>query len=198
LVDSLEYVDMSNKKFYCYVDETGPDTRGKFFLVSVILTAQSDKDGLETIIEEIEERTGKKSIKWRKTGIDVRTRFLEEISRVKEMHSSVYYCVYADTTAYEQLTSISIAKAIQAKGEFDCSVTVIVDALTKKGIEKMRCELKRLQVKYDKIAGLKDEQNAFLRLADSFAGFIRDYLEGHPYTKDLFLLLKRRGIIAEV
>ena len=59
---SLEYVDMSNKKFYCYVDETGPDTRGRFFLVSVILAAQSDKDGLETIIEEIEKRTGKKSI----------------------------------------------------------------------------------------------------------------------------------------
>jgi hypothetical protein len=162
------------------------------------LAAQIDKDQLERIIEEIEERTGKKRGKWRKAGIDVRRRYLEEISKVKEMHSSVYYSVYTDTVAYEHLTSISVAKAIQAKGRTDCSVTVIVDALTKKGVEKMRYELKRLQVKYDKIVGLKDEQNAFLRLADSFAEFIRDYLEGRSYTKELFLLLKRRGIVTEL
>ena len=185
-------------KFYCYVDETGQDTIGRFFLVSIVLTAQTKKDDLEAIIEEIENRTGKKMTKWTKARTNIRIRFLEEISKVKDLQSSVYYSMYDGTTGYEQLTSLSIAKAVQAKGGNDCSVTVVVDALTSKGREKIRRELKRLQVKYDNIVGLKDEQSAFLRLADCFAGFIRDYVEGQDYTKTLFRLLERRGIVAEV
>ena len=62
----------------------------------------------------------------------------------------------------------------------------------------MRRELKRLQVKYDNIVGLKDEQSTFLRLADCFAGFIRDHIEGQDYTKKLFPLLERREIVSEI
>lgn len=185
-------------KFYCYVDETGQDTVGRFFLVSVVLIVQANKDGLATIIEEIEHRTGKNKTKWTKAKLDIRMRFLEEVSKVKDLQSSVYYSRYDDVTAYEQLTSLSVVRAVQAKGEDDCSVTVIVDALTKKGREKMRLHLKHHQVKYDKIIGQKDEQSPFLRLADCFAGFIRDYIEGQRYAKELFLLLKQRGIITKV
>jgi Protein of unknown function (DUF3800) len=190
---------MSKSKCYCYVDETGQDTVGRFFLVSIILTSQTKKDYLETVIEEIESRTGKKKTKWTKARTDIKIRFLENISNVKDLQSSVYYSQYNDcTTGYEPLTSLSIAKVIQAKGEDNCSVTIVVDALTRKGIEKMRHELKRLHVKYDNIVGLKDEQSAFLRLADCFAGFIRDYIEGQNYTKKLFLALEKRGIVTEV
>lgn len=189
---------MSKSKFYCYVDETGQDTGGRFFIVSVVLIAQTNKDGLEAIIEEIEDRTGKKKTKWTKAKADIRMRFLEEISKVKALQLSVYYSLYDDVTTYEQLTSLSVVRAMQTRGEDDYSVTVIVDALTKKGIEKMRRVLKLNQVQYDKIVGQKDEQSPFLRLADCFAGFIRDYVEGERYAKELFLLLEQRRIITEV
>ncbi len=151
-----------------------------------------------SLIEEIEERTGKKNTKWTKAKFDVRMRFLEEISKVKDLQSSVYYSLYDDVTTYEHLTSLSVAKAVQTRGRDDYSVTVIVDALTKKGSEKMRGHLKRHQIKYDKILGLKDEQSPFLRLADCFAGFIRDYIEEKRYTKGLFQLLEQRNIITRV
>ena len=61
----------------------------------------------------------------------------------------------------------------------------------------MRTDLKQLQIRYDNIRGIKDEQSAFIRLADCMAGFIRDHYEKHHYTDELFDLFKRRGIIIE-
>ncbi len=44
---------MDKIKFYCYVDETGQDTAGRFFLVSVVLIDSGKKDELENQLEEI-------------------------------------------------------------------------------------------------------------------------------------------------
>jgi len=63
--------------------------KGKVFIVSIVLIAQTNKDGLEAIIGEIENRTGKKKTKWTKAKADTRIRFLEEISKVKDLQSSV-------------------------------------------------------------------------------------------------------------
>lgn len=103
--------------------------------------------------------------------------------------------MYKDSKEYLHLTSLSVAKAVLAKGEKSYEVTVIVDGLTKKDTEKMRRDLKQLQIRYSKIRGMKDEQSAFLRLADCFAGFIRDYVEKRQYALELFPILQRRGIV---
>ncbi len=46
------------QKIYCYVDETGQDTKGEFFLVSVVI-AKDERDNLIEKLEEIERSTGK-------------------------------------------------------------------------------------------------------------------------------------------
>lgn len=38
---------MPTNKLYCYVDETGQDTKGKFFLVTVVIEEQKDLDTLQ-------------------------------------------------------------------------------------------------------------------------------------------------------
>ena len=45
---------------------------------------------------------------------------------------------------------------------------------------------------------MKDEQTVFLRLADSIAGFTRDYIEEQAYAQRLFALLRKKEIISEV
>jgi hypothetical protein len=99
---------------------------------------------------------------------------------------------------YNVLTSLTIAKAIARKQKHDYFVLVVVDALTRKSVEKMRNVLKRSGVKYKNIRGMKDEQSVFLRLADAMAGLVRDYTEGKPYTKKFFDELCLRGFIEEV
>lgn len=188
---------MNKTKLYCYVDETGQDGLHKFFLVSVIITNQIKKDGLEKQLEEIETITGKKKSKWTKTKSEIRQSFVNEVTNLRDLRKSIFYSMYPDGKAYTHLTSLSVAKAIFAKQEKKYSVTVIIDGLTKKDTEKVRIDLKRLRVTYDNIRGMKDEQSVFLRLADCFAGFIRDYIEKQPYAQDLFKKLIEKEIIIE-
>ena len=50
------------QKLYCYVDETGQDTKGKLFIISIVLT-ERERDELEKRIEEIEQKSGKGKLK---------------------------------------------------------------------------------------------------------------------------------------
>lgn len=188
---------MSATKLYCYVDETGQDGLQKFFLVSIVITDQAKKDGLEQKLMAIEIETGKNKTKWTKEEFEIRVAYIRAVAKIKDLQSSIFYSIYKDSKEYLHLTSLSVAKAVLAKGEKNYEVSVIVDGLTKKDTGKMRNDLKQLQIKYNNIRGMKDEQNAFLRLADCFAGFIRDYIEKRPYAAELFGLLKRRNIIVE-
>lgn len=189
---------MFHIKLYCYVDETGQDTGGKFFLVSAVLIEKSLRDKLEQRLEEIERKTGKKKAKWIKTDFSIRKEFLKEVAYITNLQSSIMYATYAETKTYIELTALTIAKAVLAKGEEDYDVTIIVDGLTKADTEKIRKELKKLRVKYDTIRGMRDEQSVFLRLADCIAGFMRDYIEKQLYTEDLFTLLTDKKILIEI
>jgi len=189
---------MEKAKVYCYVDETGQDTYGKFFLVLVVLLEQLQKETLESIIEDTEQRTKKHKVKWKNTIINVKREFLQEIVKIKELKQTLFYSVYRDTKKYNYLTALTVSKVVNTVIEDDYFVSVIIDGLSKKDTEKMKVDLKGLGIKYKNIRGMKDEQSAFLRLADAMAGFVRDYLEGEAYTKDFYRDLKVRGFIEEV
>jgi hypothetical protein len=54
------------QNFYCYVDETGQDTLGQFFIVSVVVT-ESERDSLTAELDMIERLSGKGKVKWTQT-----------------------------------------------------------------------------------------------------------------------------------
>jgi hypothetical protein len=188
---------MDKVKLYAYVDETGLETSGRFFLVSVVLIEREHRDELEESLEEVEKKSKKNLGKWSKSSFKVREQFIRDVAKLQYLKRSVFYCRYSESKGYLYLIALSIAKAVEARGDDDCVLTVIIDALTDKDREKMRVYLKRLGVKYDIIRGLKDEQSVFLRLADSMAGFARDYIENQPYAQKLFALLEGKKIISE-
>ena len=51
------------QKLYCYIDETGQDSIGKFFIVSVVLTGEV-REKLAKRLEQIEQSSGKGETKW--------------------------------------------------------------------------------------------------------------------------------------
>ncbi len=189
---------MEKIKLYAYTDETGIDTAGRFFLVCVVLLEQSMADRVDKDLEGIEKKTGRDVIKWAKSSLDMRKRFIEKIVKLDSLKHCIFYSQFADDKKYLYMTAVSIARAIEKRGDGDYSVKVIVDALNDQEISKLRKYLKQLKVKYDTVRGMKDEQTAFLRLADALAGFIRDCIEDQPYTGRLFVLLKEKGIVSEV
>ena len=73
---------MTKSKLYCYVDETGQDTKGKFFLVTVVLKEQSHLTILQAKLEEIEKATKKNFLKWTKTSFAVRKNYLRRLPTI--------------------------------------------------------------------------------------------------------------------
>ena len=189
------------QKVYCYVDETGQDTGGKFFLVSILLSGKEELQELRDKISEIESKTKGKT-RWAKTDNKRKISFLKIILNLKILKGNLYYSVYQDTTAYTPLVAMAISKAIihrtkNYEGKY--KVNIVIDGLGKKDRDIARKEFKNLNIKYNKIkVGLKDEQDVLLRLADAMAGFIRDYLEGEKYAVNLIGKQDFKKIFTEI
>lgn len=184
-------------KLYCYVDETGQDTKGELFLVAVVLKEFSGLETLEKKLEGVEIRTDKRQSKWKKIGRDIKKKYLEELIQIKELKNTIFYAKYQASKEYSKLTSFTIAKAVLAKESKNYTVTVIIDGLNDKERDVVREELKKLKIKYRKIRGMKDEQSIFLRLSDAMAGFLREVYEGEEYTKQLIKRFEKASIVTE-
>lgn len=188
---------MTVSKLYCYVDETGQDTEGRLFLVVIILKQKEQLMRLQEELNKIEKSTKKNVLKWTKTPFKIREKYLKELVGLKELKEAIFYSIYRETKEYTALTSLTIAKAIFAKKEHNYTVNIVIDGLNKREMEKIRQELKKLTVHYNKIRGMKDEQSVFLRLADAIAGFLRDCTEKQPYTKSILKKFKEEKIVIE-
>jgi hypothetical protein len=189
------------KKLYCYVDETGIDTEGKFFLVAAILVDQQRQEIIEQQLKRLEQTTRKGTHKWTRAAFDRKEQYLLGLSSLRELKACIFYAVYHDTKEYTTLTALTVAKAVLAhvtRIEEEYSVSIVIDALTRKDAQKVREQLKLLKIHYREIRGMKDEQNIFLRLADSMAGFMRDCQEEKAYTGPYLKRLQQAALVIEV
>ncbi|MBM4402414.1 MAG: DUF3800 domain-containing protein [Candidatus Cloacimonetes bacterium] len=173
------------QKLFAYVDETGQDTEGKLFLVSVVLTS-SERENVKKDLRKIEKESGKNFRKWTKSTCKQRTRYIKAIILSKNFVGKLFYSKYHDTKAYVDLTIFSTAKAVLVKAKFPYQVTVFVDGLKRSERHRFATGLRKLKVKVSKVRGIKDESDEFIRLADAIAGFVRDSLENNMAMVSLF------------
>ena len=208
----------SKLKLYCYVDETGPDTKGEFFLVSVIALEGELREATEASLERIETRTKKYNRKWRGTKHDIRIDYLRDILQVKQLSGSIFYATYRGQTNYIPLIAQTIIKVIlrwlsanrrvlspqitktnpPVKVDGDYQATIIIDGINEAEQKRVKRLLKESHIRYNKVRGPKDESTALLRLADAMAGFLRDYHEGKDYTDKLYRAFRRQEFLREM
>lgn len=65
---------------------------------------------------------------------------------------------------------------------------VFIDGLQKSEVKKVATGLRRIGVHTEKVRGLRDESDEFIRLMDAIAGLIRENEEGIEYAKKLYKL----------
>ena len=188
---------MTKTKLYCFVDETGQDTKGELFLVVVVLHDSTDLVLLEKKLEILEDRSGKNKLKWKKTSKDIKKKYLEGLVNIKELRNSIFYSTYSWTKEYSKLTSLTIAKAILSKNYESYEASIVIDGLNDRERGIVTKELKGLRIKYRKVRGIKDEQSVFIRLADAMAGLLRDMTEKQSYTNRFVKELVKRGVVSE-
>jgi hypothetical protein len=189
---------LHKQKIYCYVDETGQDTKGDLFLVALVVTG-SERDELLREAERIEQKSGKHLMKWRKTRLERKTAYLRAILSSPQFANKLFFTRYTKTKgAYLDLMALSAARAIlqNAPGKF--SATVIVDGLHESEVWHFTHVLRSLRIPVRKVRGMKDESNSLIRLADALAGFVRDFIEGEQYAQEIDRMLRVGERITEL
>ncbi|TAN34012.1 hypothetical protein EPN28_00685 [Patescibacteria group bacterium] len=185
------------QKYYCYVDETGQDTEGKLFLVSVIIL-EKERDAIKEKLKNIEKESGKGVHKWSKARRRSRISYLRLILGSGLLRNSAFFSKYEDSKAYVDLTILSTAKAISQRAEKEYTATVLVDGLKREERGRFAAGLRKLRIKVRKVRGARDESDVFVRLADAIAGFMRDKTEEEEPFPDLYKEFCVKGILKQI
>lgn len=188
----------STHKLYCYVDETGQDTLGKMFIVSVVVT-DARRDELERFIEQLEKDTGKKT-KWVKTKPSIQQAFIKGLLS-DSMPGQLYVRIKTDAVTvtgpfFEDQQVLATAQAINMyrekhKIDNNYKVTIAIDGLSKNLTPRVGRSFRLLGVKTRNIHGERDQSSPIIRLADAIAGLARDGFEGRPEYKALVSQLEK-------
>ncbi len=174
------------QKLYCYVDETGQDTQGSLFVVSVAVTKEN-REELRELLAKFEKTSGKGKTKWVRTRKEFKVAYLEKILIRKDFRRKIFYSLSKNTKTYREITLVTIASAITAsKDEDNYEALVFIDGLQKSEVKKVATGLRRIGVHTEKVRGLRDESDEFIRLTDAIAGLIRENEEGIKYAKKLY------------
>lgn len=193
---------MDKSKLYCYVDETGQDTKGELFIVVVVLVTGDEKDQLERDLEIIEVQSGKGKRKWIKAREKEKCHYLTLIQDMKKIKGAMFFSEYVNTTKYEEATVTTIKNAISwyiyQNRAYEYKATVVIDGLNKRVEERIAASLRKAGIKIRKVRGERDESNALLRLSDALAGGIREAKEVKAMVKARIFYLIKEMILIEV
>lgn len=183
------------QKLYCYVDETGQDTKGEIFIVSVVVTKENRYE-IEKLLEKIETATGKKKTKWFKSKRKLQSAYIERIFNTAILKNSIFYSLTKDSKMYKDTMLVTIATAVNAvKTKEKTKASVFIDGLGQKEILMVKTGLRRIGLNAEKVRGIKDESNAIIRLADAIAGLVRKKVEGVEYAEKLYKIGIKKGVL---
>lgn len=182
-------------KLYEYIDESGQDTEGVLFVVSVLVLGPQRYE-LEKALESIERESNKYKKKWTDTKHSERESYIRKVIKLEGLKNAVFYDVLRESKEYFKFTADVAASAVRGRTTKEDEVTVYVDGFTKIEIAKFKKILKpsmsaRTFVKMIR----RDESSALIRLADALCGLLRDAEEGHAWTEDIVQMMRSREIL---
>jgi len=186
------------EKLYCYVDETGQDTHGDLYIVSVVV-ADAERDSAIELCEAIERESGKGRVKWVKASYAKRLDYIRRVLQEPTFKGKLNFAVYRNSLDYLPLTVLTVARTIVACEQRTYKATVLIDGLPRSHERWVGSELRHLRIQIKKVRGVrKDENDALIRLADAICGFVRAAWEGQVEVKKLFEQGKQSGLLREL
>lgn len=187
------------QKLYCYVDESGQDTKGEIFVVGIVILEQ-EREKIEKELERIEAISGKKTKKWHKAPHPSKKAYFEELKNNAIFRNSLFFKTFTNSKQYIEMTSYATAKAIlrKVKNE-DYKATIFIDGFKKREIEIFIQGLKDLHIKRRKVRGVKkEESSSLIHLADMLCGLVRDADEENKWASRILSKLKKEDIVIAI
>jgi hypothetical protein len=179
------------QKLYCYVDETGQDAGSQFFIVAAVVS-DYEQELIRSILVDIEKITKLGLKKWHSSRTPEKENFLMNILEEKKLNLSIYYQTYKKPLPFLFPMLETIEHAIKDKARTtDYQAIVYVDGIDKKKAKEMTDALRIKGIRLKYVRSARDESEPMIRLADRWAGCIRDALEGKDISTKLFAKAKK-------
>ncbi len=141
------------QKLYCYVDESGQETKGKLFSVAVVVLSHQPNEWL-ALCERLEHSSGKGKFKWGTAKRELRLAYLRSVFAETKFRGSLYFSIFRDTMGYDVATITAIAKAVQHIRPSERFTTLVyIDGLKKSRRLKYGSELRKLGIPTRKVQG---------------------------------------------
>ena len=155
-----------------FLDETGQDTRGRFFLVAALVV---DSDKLAEAREQVTalEARSKRTHKWARTSPARRAVFLEHLGSELGLAEAVFWKSFGLGLSYVEWVAETVAMAAGRLAPYG-ALTVVLDGGNWSEQERVKAALRLRNLPWRKVSGGRDEGEPLLRLADSLAGYLRD------------------------
>ena len=193
----MSSVKIPIQKLSCYVDEAGQDPTSGFFVV-VAVVSEGEQDALRKKLEQLEKTTGTNRKKWHKVRHANRLRYLGLLLEQKMIAGEVYVAHYRKPLPYFFPMLEVIEKAIKAAARKPYRASIYVDGIDRYKAHQLTNALRERGVSLRIVKSRRDESEPFIRLADMWAGCIRDSLLKHSDTQDLFKRAKEERYLKDI
>jgi hypothetical protein len=173
------------QKLYCYVDETGQDAGSDFFVVVSVVSAE-EQNQLRSKLLQLEEDSKVHARKWFNSRSPLKEEFLRIVLKQEVAKGDIYYAKFPKPLPFFLPLLETVEKAIKDRaGDNTYQAIVYVDGIDKKKARELTGGLRLKDVKLKYVRSARDESEPLIRLADRWAGCIRDALEGKTENKNL-------------
>lgn len=190
---------MVNKlqKLYCYVDETGQDPLSEFFIVVAVVNDE-EQESLRERLLDIESVAGTGRLKWHKSRHERRIKYLQTALQRGIGAGAVCFGKYSKPLPYFFPMLETLKRAIMRKAASNYRAIVIIDGIDKKKAAELTNALRIAGIRLEMVRGARDESEPLIRLADMWAGCIRDALLGEGIAQTLFNQSVQTGYLIEI
>jgi hypothetical protein len=164
---------MKTKKLYCYVDETGQDVGTDYFVV-VSIVSKSEQEPIRKELVEIESKSKVGARKWHKSRDNVKLSYLRLVTQEDLKETITFYGRYQKPLPFFLPMLETLSKAINESAEKPYKAVIYVDGIDKKKASELTNALHLKGINCDRVRSVRDEAEPMIRLADRWAGCIRD------------------------
>lgn len=184
-----------SKKVYCYIDETGQDDRSRIF-VAVSVVSEGDQEALRTRLHAAEITSGVGKRKWRRQRHERQIAFLRAITH-EQANVHVVAGLFQKPVGYFEAVAETIHAAIHSTISKKYHAIICIDGIDKKKASELTKILRAKGVHLEMVRGGRDESDPCLRLADRWAGCIREATEDKDAADaaDIYKKAVRLGIV---
>lgn len=185
------------EKVSCYVDETGQDPVSNFFIVVAVVLVQAPWPLREKLIE-LEQQTRTNGLKWHKTRHDRRVRYLSRAVEQRIAAGAVFFAQYPKPTPYFFPMVDLIERAVKQTVQDPYHASITVDGIDRKKAKQLTHALRIRGIALRRVKSARDESEPLIRLADMWAGCLRNALLKHPDTQGLIERAKNEKYLLEL